>query len=940
LRRAQAKTLLWTVGSFAAAALLLASAAQAMSLPPGFQARTLPLPKATSPTYANGLQKPSTLEFAPDGKLFVAERNGRVLEFDSLEDQTPTLVLSILDKAMAKGDRGILGMKLDPEYPAKPYIYLSYTYDAPIGGNYEDSTHTHYADGSDDCEDAVNNAVDCLVSGRLARIELDPATSVAVGGPEDPTSEEVLVNSWCQQVTSHSIGDIEFDSEGALLMSGGEGASWGTIDYGNLGNPCNDPPYEGGSLRAQDLRTPATPGDPTDYSGSIIRVNRETGAAMPNNPLAIDPLFGGGVEDVAAKRILAEGLRNPYRFTIQPGTGEVYVGDVGQDLWEEINHFSPPPATVGAGLTNFGWPCYEGGPAGNLRQPRWEAAEKELHKPLCEALYSNPSQVTAPLFAYPHAKTPGYDGHLFAGDACSPTPGSAVAGLAFYDPAGIPVEDAFAPEYDGALFFSDAARGCIWTMKEGAGGAPDPTTVANFAVKGSGESFTPVDIVEGPDGALYVPNFYGDSITEIRYFPGNQAPIAQLSASETYGATPLDVEFDASGSSDPDEAEGDELHYSWDLNGDGVFGDATTPTVAHEYTEAENVTVKVRVSDNFNHASVAEVKLYPGDKGPPQATIMAPSPSLEWEIGETVDYEATATDPDGETFAAGLTPHWEFRLEHCPLGCHEHPINSADAAVGSFVAPPHEFPSHLKLEFTATDSRGMSDTKTVEIYPRTVEVSVESDPPGIGLGIEGVESSEPQGATVIAGGTVTVSAPEAASLAGQEYEYAGWSDGGGRVHEFTTSTDVSLVAHFLPVPPEEPEGPGEEPEEETPKEEQPPSTGGGSASGGAPLAPPPISPSPPAPALLRLSSKPPGVPLRVGTVRAAAPFGALLAVGTQTFVAAPARIRRNGLALRFRRWLGDGHSLGASRRRALTVPGNARYTAVYAAAKRSPAGAR
>ncbi|HEY3553048.1 MAG TPA: PQQ-dependent sugar dehydrogenase, partial [Solirubrobacterales bacterium] len=226
--------------------LVFSSVAGAVNLPPGFQLRTLPFPQATSPTYPNGLQKPTPLEFAPDGKIFIAERNGRVLEFDSKEDTTPTLVLSILDKVMAKGDRGILGMKLDPEYPTKPYIYLSYTYDAPIGGDSSLSTHTHYSDGGDECEEAVNNGIDCLVSGRLARVKLNPATSVAVGGPVDPTSEEVLVNSWCQQVSSHSIGDIEFDSEGALLMSGGEGASWGSIDYGQLGNPCNDPPFEGG----------------------------------------------------------------------------------------------------------------------------------------------------------------------------------------------------------------------------------------------------------------------------------------------------------------------------------------------------------------------------------------------------------------------------------------------------------------------------------------------------------------------------------------------------------------------------------------------------------------------------------------------------------------------------------------------------------------------
>ncbi|MGN6200892.1 MAG: PQQ-dependent sugar dehydrogenase, partial [Solirubrobacterales bacterium] len=517
--------------------LALSPAASAVSLPPGFQARTLPFPKATSPTYTNGIQKPTTLEFAPDGKIFVADRNGRIIEFDSKEDSTPTLVLSILDKVMSKGDRGILGMKLDPEYPTKPYIYLSYTYDAPIGGDSSLSTHAHYSDGEDGCEDAVNDAADCMVSGRLARIKLNPATSVAVGGPVDPTSEEVLVNSWCQQATSHSIGDIEFDSEGALLMSGGDGASWGTLDYGQLGNPCGDPPYEGGSLRAQDLKTPATAGDPTNYNGAIIRVNRETGAAMPNNPLALNPLSAGGQEDVAARRIISQGNRNPFRFTIQPGTSNLYIGDVGMDLWEEIDRFTLPPA--GQSVPNFGWPCYEGGPSGNLVQARWAAAEQEQNKPFCAFLYNNPSSVTAPFFAYPHPQTPGYNGRLFTGDACLPWAGSAIAGLAFYDPTGVAAEDLYPPKYRGALFFSDAARGCIWTMEEGAGGAPDPDTVANFAVREEGELFNAVDLVQGPDGAIYFPNFYADSIVELRYFPGNQAPTAQLSANKTYGATPL-----------------------------------------------------------------------------------------------------------------------------------------------------------------------------------------------------------------------------------------------------------------------------------------------------------------------------------------------------------------------------------------------------------------
>ena len=903
-----------------AIALIAAVPAAGMSLPSDFQARTLPLPKASSPTYENGLQKPTTLDFAPDGKLFVAERNGRVLEFDSIEDPTPTLVLSILAKVMAKGDRGILGMKLDPEYPSKPYIYLSYTYDAPIGGDFEDSTHTHYADGADDCKDGENNMVDCLVSGRLARVKLDPATGVAVDGagapdPYDPGSEQVLVNSWCQQVTSHSIGDIEFDSAGALLMSGGDGASWGSLDYGQLGNPCNDPPYEGGSLRAQDLRTPATAGDPTNYNGSIIRVNRETGAAMTDNPLALTPLSAGGVEDVAARRILSQGNRNPYRFTIQPGTSNVYVGDVGMDLWEEIDRLTSPPASS-QGLVNFGWPCYEGGPSGNIVQPRWQQAENELHKPLCEALYSNPSKVTAPFFAYPHPLTPGYDGHLFAGDACNPTPGSAIAGLAFYDPTGVPVEDLFPAEYEGALFFSDAARGCIWTMEAGAGGAPDPATIANFAIKGSGESFTPVDVVEGPDGSLYVPNFYADSIVQIK---ATKAPTAQLDVVEgsTYGATPLHLKFSAAGSSDPDE--GDTLSYAWDLDGDGQFDDGTAVTAEREYAEAVNVTVRVRVSDALGHTDVAEVKLYPGDLGPPSATIVTPSANLEWAIGETVGYEASATDPDGETFASGLEAHWVFTLMHCPDGCHEHPLTSPDGPAGSFVAPPHEYPSHLKLDFTVTDSRGMSDTKTVEIYPRLIEVGVASEPAGIPLSIDGIALDEPFAATTMAGGTVTVSAPAETVFGGEPYVFLSWSDGGARVHEVTSLDDLDLVARFVPGP----------------AEPIPPEEEGGDA-GSEPPPPPPAAP--PGTARVRLASRPPGAKLGIGAVRKVAPFAAELQLGTKTFLAAPRVFRKRGRTYRFSRWTSGGRKLGTAPRRALTVAAPGTYLAVYAAAQRPTRG--
>ena len=97
---------------------------------------------------------------------------------------------------------------------------------------------------------------------------------------------------------------------------------------------------------------------------------------------------------------------------------------------------------------------------------------------------------------------------------------------------------------------------------------------------------------------------------------------------------------------------------------------------------------------------------------------------------------------------------------------------------------------------------------------------------------------------------------------------------------------------------------------------------------------------PPALAHLRLASKPSGVPLRVGVVRSVAPFSAELAVGARTSIVAPAKIRRHGQTLRFKRWARDGRALGAPRRREVAITGDARYLAVYAASGQRPGGAR
>ena len=111
------------------------------------------------------------------------------------------------------------------------------------------------------------------------------------------------------------------------------------------------------------------PSDPTTLDGGILRLDPNTGAALPDNPNA-------AATDENARRIVAYGHRNPFRFTFRPGTSEMWIGDVGWDAWEEIDLIANPTA----GMVNDGWPCYEG--VGT--QPTYDSRNLGI----CENLYA------------------------------------------------------------------------------------------------------------------------------------------------------------------------------------------------------------------------------------------------------------------------------------------------------------------------------------------------------------------------------------------------------------------------------------------------------------------------------------------------------------------------------------------------------------------------
>jgi glucose/arabinose dehydrogenase len=768
---------------------MLSSAAAAPVLPSGFQDSVMPFEGLTP---GQGLEEPTAFRFAPDGKVFVAEKSGKILVYDSLADHTPTLFADLRTEVYNANDRGLLGLALDPKFDeGHPYVYVLYAYDHQLGEEAPPPRWGNPDEDGDGCPEPPGANTDgCVISGRLSRLTANLAT-------DKETEEKPLITDWCQQFSSHSVGDLQFDSKGNLWVSGGEGAAFNKVDWGQYGypqvNPCGDPPAgvggleeppsaEGGALRSQNSQK---------LGGKLIRVNPETGEGVPENPLALSL-------NANERRIVGKGFRNPFRFTIAPGTNEVYVDNVGSSVYEEIDRFSPSSNEV----FNSGWPCYEGPERRELYEFRGLT--------VCEQLYETPGSTAQPFFYYSH------NAGVTPEDPCPYEPGSAISGLAFYEGGSYPAA------YDGALFFADSVRGCIYVMRAGEDGRPAPSKVEPFLTEGG--LYPGVDIEVGPSGDLYYANLFGKefgpgAIHQISYEP--EAPQAQLKADRTSGATPLEVHFDAGESSDP---QNQELEYEWDLDGNGTFGPPTKESTATEsYATPENRTAAVRVVDPDGHSSVAQVTIYPGDT-PPQPHIEEPSDGLRWAVGQHIQFKGKAKDGAGEPLEKSHL-YWRARLYHCPGGpesCHAHPLEVFPAVEsGELVAPDHDLPSHIELTLTATDARGLSASETVSLYPNVSFLGMRSEPPGVTLSAGLQTEATPFGVEAIEGSQVEVSAPATVEIAGTTYTWRKWSDGGARVHQIVAQPGATnYVAEYAG-----PEGKGTQPPSPQPAPPGPPAPG-------------------------------------------------------------------------------------------------------------------
>ncbi len=560
------------------------------------------------------------------------------------------------------------------------------------------------------------------------------------GDVVDPATETVLVDGIPSPAGNHNAGDLHFGKDGYLYVSVGDGG----CDY--LGGGC-----AGANDAARDENV---------LLGKILRIT-STGGIPPTNPFqgtgtARCAATGRTAPGTRCQETFAWGLRNPFRLAFDPNAAgtRFFINDTGQNVWEEVD--------LGLAGADYGWNVREG--------PCAEGSLTNCGPP--------PPGMTNPIHSYSHSS------------GCA-----AITGGAFV-PNGI-----WPAAYDNTYLYGDYTCGRIFLLTpDGAGGysrsefATDVGAVVNLA-------FGPAPAAQVPAGrALYYTNYSaGGQVRRIAYGTAvNRPPTAGLTASPTTGATPLAVSFDGSTSADPDA--GDSLTYVWDF-GDGTsVVETSLPTTSHTYATPGNFAASLTVRDDRGASSEAAVVAITPGETPPQVTIDTPAPGTLFSVGETLVLHGTATDAqDGGLPPTALT--WRVLRHH---DTHDHPwlapTTGNDVQV---VAPAPEdlaaaTNSYVEIQLTATDSRGLSTTVTRIVQPHKVELTLDTDPQGLQIEVNGEVASGPHTLTSWRGWVLDLRAFTQVDGTGQSWSFSSWSDGGAAQHGFTTpATASSVIATYV-----------------------------------------------------------------------------------------------------------------------------------------------
>ena len=407
----------------------------------------------------------------------------------------------------------------------------------------------------------------------------------------------------------------------------------------------------------------------------------------------------------------------------------------GRMFINDVGHDWAEEINAGAAGANYGWPR-------------------------CEGACLNPDFVN-PTYAYTHE-----DGF-----------GKAITGGAFYE------ADQFPAKYKGSYFFGDYVLGFIKRL------TPDGQ-VTDFQ-----DAFSPIDIDVGPDGSLYYLSIGSGAVYRVQFAEPkeNGIPVAVAVASLASGTPPLEVTFDGSGSSDPEQ---DNLAYSWDFGDGSEIANGTI--VKHAYDSAGFYVAKLVVDDGKGGVSSATVDIVVGNA--PAGIINLPTKDERYNGGDVIFFSGSANDvEDGNLPDSAFS--WEILLHH---NTHTHPFLRFDGVRdGNFTIPRvMETASDVwfQVSLTVKDSAGLSSVYTTDIYPNRVGVVLESNTPAIQINLDGQPKTAPHSFIGVTGITRTIEAPIEQMSDGRAYRFQSWSDGGEPMHTIDTpSGNTTYTVNYVPV---------------------------------------------------------------------------------------------------------------------------------------------
>jgi glucose/arabinose dehydrogenase len=524
---------------------------------------------------------------------------------------------------------------------------------------------------------------------------------VAVAGSEKVLLDQPALGT----ATNHNGGDMHFGPDGKLYIAVGE--------------------------NAQPDLSPSL----TSTFGKVLRINKD-GSIPTDNP------FYNQTTGVY-RSIWARGFRNPYTFDVQPGTGKIYVNDVGHvgdEAWEEIDLL-----TKGA---NYGWPAVQGPQTGS-------------------------SQYQNPVYSYQHG--PGG------------VNGICIAGAAFYNPpAG--AANAFGAAYAGDYFFADFGAGWVHVLDADGGG------VADFATGLT----NPVDLAVAADGSLlYLQRGNASS-------PAGLYKIAKVAGpgilTEPQDATvapgePATFTVEANGPGT--------LSYQWLRNGQPIAGaTAASYTLASAQAADSGAVFRVRVTNTGGSVTSDGATLTVTGNRPPAPAISAPLGGSKFVAGQPVQFAGGATDPeDGTVPAAGLT----WSVSYFTNGQKRPAVAPFSGTTGGSFTPDTVTPYlgidvFCRVYLTATDSAGRKATvyrdvqPTVSTFKLATAVMGGSATPGLTLTLDGNPQTTPKTISSVVGLTRTLAAPASQTVGGVTYDFVSWSDGKAASHTISVKAAATTYA--------------------------------------------------------------------------------------------------------------------------------------------------